>query len=139
MDSGIEKENLENLVKERGLEKIVTFHGEISNDEVLELMNKSYIFLMPSIAEGFGIVYIEAMKAGTIAIATKGEGIDGFIKNGENGFLVDVDVDEIEKLIKEIYSGKYDINKIRENAYNVSKELTWDNNAKKYIKLIIKQ
>lgn len=136
MDSGIEENNLKTLVKEKGLEKIVTFHGEISNDEVLELMNKSYIFLMPSIAEGFGIVYIEAMKAGTIAIATKGEGIDGFIKNGENGFLVNVDVDEIEKLISDIYSNKYRIEKIRKKAYNDSENLTWDNNAKSYIQFI---
>lgn len=99
-------------------------------------MNKSYILLLPSVAEGFGIVYIEAMKAGTIPIATKGEGIDGFIRNGENGFLIEPNVDEIEQLITEIYSEKYNIEEIRKNAYTTSKELTWSNNAKKYINLI---
>lgn len=114
----------------------MTFKGEISNDEVLELMNKSYILLLPSVAEGFGIVYIEAMKAGTIPIATKGEGIDGFIRNGENGFLIEPNIDEIEQLITEIYLEKYNIEEIRKNAYTTSKELTWSNNAKKYINLI---
>lgn len=114
----------------------MTFKGEISNDEVLELMNKSYILLLPSVAEGFGIVYIEAMKAGTIPIATKGEGIDGFIRNGENGFLVNVNVNEIEDLISDIYSDKYEIKKIRENAYRDAENLTWNNNAKSYIELI---
>lgn len=99
-------------------------------------MNKSYILLLPSVAEGFGIVYIEAMKAGTIPIATKGEGIDGFIRNGENGFLIEPNIDEIEQLIAEIYSEKYNLEEIRENAYTTSKELTWSNNAKKYINII---
>ena len=53
---GVEKENLTNLVKEKKLEEVVTFKGEISNNEVLELMNKSYVFILPSVAEGFGIV-----------------------------------------------------------------------------------
>lgn len=135
---GVEKENLTNLVKEKKLEEVVTFKGEISNNEVLELMNKSYVFILPSVAEGFGIVYIEAMKAGTIAIATKGEGIDGFIKNGKNGFLVNPDADEIADLICDIYAGKYDIEKIRGNAYKDAEQLTWTNNAKNYINLLKK-
>lgn len=135
---GIERENLEKLVKELQLENVVEFKGQIENKEVLNLMNKSYIYLMPSVDEGFGIVYIEAMKAGCITIGTRNEGIDGFIKNGQNGFLVNPNVDEIVDLIDDIYSNKYDVEKIKENAISDVSELTWENNAIKYERLLKK-
>ena len=133
---GEERENLERLVNDLGLSNFVEFTGHIKNDKVMELMSKSYIFIMPSINEGFGIVYLEAMKAGCITIGTKGEGIDGFIENGKNGFLVNPNVDEIVKLIDEIYNDKYNLDTIRFNAFDDVAELTWENNAKKYIEII---
>ena len=133
---GEERENLEKLVNDLGLSNFVEFTGHIKNDKVMELMSKSYIFIMPSINEGFGIVYLEAMKAGCITIGTKGEGIDGFIENGKNGFLVNPNVDEIVKLIDEIYNDKYNLDTIRFNAFDDVAELTWENNAKKYIEII---
>ena len=133
---GGEIEKLKTVVQENNLSQTVCFKGQITNEEVQDLMNKSYIFLLPSINEGFGIVYAEAMKARCITIGTIGEGIDGFIINGENGFLVNADINEIKNLIIDIYDGKYDLNKIRTNAYNDSKELTWKNNIQKYLNLI---
>lgn len=130
---GIEKKSLENLVKELKMTENVTFTGRISNDQVLSLMNQSYIFIMPSVSEGFGIVYPEAMSMGVIVIGTSGEGIDGFIKNEKNGFLVNPNVDEIAQLIKKIYQNQYNIEEIRNKAYHAAKELTWENNAKKYL------
>ena len=91
---------------------MVCFKGQVNNKEVQKLMSESYIFVLPSINEGFGIVYTEAMKAKCITIGTKNEGIDGFIKNGVNGFLVNPNVDEIAKLIDEIYNDKYNLDTI---------------------------
>lgn len=60
---GPEKNNLENLCKELEINQKVEFLGQIDNSEVLSQMQKSNIFILPSINEGFGIVYIEAMKS----------------------------------------------------------------------------
>lgn len=132
---GKEKEKLEQLVKDLDLKEYVTFKNQITNKEVLTLMNESYIFLLLSIHEGFGIVYPEAMSMGCITIGTRKEGIDGFIKDKENGFLINPNVREIVQLIDEIYSKKYNIQEIRRKAYQDSQKLTWDNNAKQYIEL----
>lgn len=134
--SGQDEEKLKEMTREKKLEQIITFTGRLENSQVLELMNKSNIFLLPSVNEGFGITYIEAMSVGAIAIGTKGEGIDGFIKNGENGFLVKPEVESIVHLIKNIYEGKYNIEEIRKKAYEDSNELTWKKNASEYIKLL---
>lgn len=46
---------------------------------------------MPSVREGFGMVYLEAMSCGCITIGTEGEGIADFIISGKNGILVPPD------------------------------------------------
>ena len=132
---GRQRDALDKLVNELGLKKYVTFKGRMENKELNELMNKSFIFILPSINEGFGIVYPEAMNNGCITIGTKGEGIDGFIKDKYNGFLVDPNVDEIVLLIDNIYCKKYEIETIIQNGKKDAYNLTWENNARQYIEL----
>jgi glycosyltransferase involved in cell wall biosynthesis len=50
------------------------------------ISNADY-FVMVSKKEAFGLVYLEAMGKGLISIGTKGQGIDGVIRDAENGFL----------------------------------------------------
>jgi len=135
---GKEKDKLVQLVEDLELKEHVTFKNQLINKEVLTLMNESYIFLLPSIHEGFGIVYPEAMSMGCITIGTKTEGIDGFIKDKENGFLVNPNVKEIVQLIDEIYLKKYNIQEIRKRACQDAQKLTWENNAKQYIEVMKK-
>ena len=121
---GVEREKLEELVKKLKLVDTVDFTGYLNNDDVLEYMGKSEIFLMPSSPEGFGIVYAEAMHNKCITIGTKNEGIDGFIINGKNGFLVEINQKEIVELIKRIYEEKFDIKEITKNAFEITNKLT---------------
>lgn len=50
-------------------------------------MSKADVFAMVSTNETLGLVYLEAMSQGCITIGSKGEGIDGIIKDGVNGYL----------------------------------------------------
>lgn len=84
---GAEKDKLENLAKNLNCEKKVIFHGQLQRPEVFELMKKSFCFIMVSNNETFGMVYIEAMLAGCITIASRDGGVDGVIVDGKNGFL----------------------------------------------------
>lgn len=61
--------------------------GRKERDEVLALMAEHDAFVMVSTGETFGLVYLEAMSQGLVTIGTRGEGIDGMIVDGENGFL----------------------------------------------------
>lgn len=84
---GPEKEKLHNLAQKSKAKKRIEFLGFIQRETVMEIMEKSHIFVMVSSPETFGLVYIEAMGKGCITIGTKDEGIDGVIQNEENGFL----------------------------------------------------
>lgn len=68
---GAEEENLKQLSRQLNIEKNVVFHGQLPRNKVYEMMKKSYCFIMVSDNETFGMVYIEAMLAGCITIASK--------------------------------------------------------------------
>lgn len=69
----------------------VIFLGSLDRKEVLNEMQKADVFVMPSIHETLGLVYLEAMSQGCVTIGTRNEGIDGIIVDGVNGFLTDPD------------------------------------------------
>lgn len=84
---GEERPYLEKLAADLHITHRVTFSGHKAREEAIAEMKKSHIFIMVSAPETFGMVYLEAMAAGTIVIGAKGFGIDGVIKNRQNGFL----------------------------------------------------
>jgi len=84
----INRKYLENLARKMNIEDKVKFAGRKSNSYVLKKMRRALIYVMPSIKEGFGIVFLEAMACGTPVIGSITGGTKELIKNGENGFLV---------------------------------------------------
>lgn len=82
------REKLEALVGEMGLQDRVRFHGFVPHDEVMRCYAVYDVFVLLSERETFGMVYTEALSQGLFVIASEGEGIDGIIRDGENGFLV---------------------------------------------------
>lgn len=86
---GPERERLTALAEDLKLSGCVKFTGAVSRQRVLELMVESDVFAMVSGDETFGIVYVEALGAGCYVIAASGEGIDGVIRDGVNGSLVE--------------------------------------------------
>ncbi len=63
--NGPEKENLQALVKELGIEKNVSFLGFFDDQrELYGTMKASKVFVLPSTREGFGITVIEAYACG---------------------------------------------------------------------------
>ncbi|MBE5892073.1 MAG: glycosyltransferase family 4 protein [Lachnospiraceae bacterium] len=134
--SGPEKDKLERLCDNLGISDSVEFMGKIPNLDVLKKMAATQFFIMPSVREGFGIVYLEAMACGCITIGTQGEGIEDVICSGENGFLVPPDNPEaIIRIVEKCFNGLSDVQKIVEQGKMISKELSWKKNALAYTKL----
>lgn len=130
---GKERKNLEKL------DKNVKFTGWLNSDEVFEKMQKSDIFILPSTGETFGMVYLEAMASGCITVCSKDDGIDGIIKNGENGFLTEPTVEGIKNTLNEIILLDNDSRKLlRHNAFETIKVLTPMQCADNYLQQILK-
>lgn len=133
---GDEAAPIKNYVTEHPeLKERVNLLGRISRDEVSKKMQQSDVFCMISKNETFGLVYIEAMAAGCITIASRDEGFDGIIKDGENGFLCEAgNIEELTSIINKInIMDKVELNRISENAIKTAKKLTDSNVAASYI------
>lgn len=116
----------------------VNLCGRIPRDEVSAKMHNTDVFCMISHAETFGLVYIEAMAAGCITIASKNEGFDGIIVDGVNGFLCEAgNVEELTSIINKInMMGSDSLKKISKNAIETARNMTDSNVAISYIKQV---
>lgn len=110
----------------------VEFLGRLPHEQVLKEMQKANIFVLPSVNETFGMVYLEAMAAGCITVCTKGDGVDGIIQDCVNGFLTEPTAEGIKEVLLKIKNSKYP-EQIRTNAAETIKEYTIEKCAKKYI------
>jgi phosphatidyl-myo-inositol dimannoside synthase len=85
---GDDRERLTRLAESLGLQERVTFHGRVSDDRLNQLYAACDVFAMPSKGEGFGIVFLEAMRHGKPCIGGNHGGTPEVIDHGINGFLV---------------------------------------------------
>jgi glycosyltransferase involved in cell wall biosynthesis len=67
--NGPEKKHLQELITRSGLQSTITLTGEIPYPHVLQLMQRTKVFLHPSSYEGFSGVCLEALYAGAHVIS----------------------------------------------------------------------
>ncbi|OGZ08794.1 MAG: hypothetical protein A3D65_03285 [Candidatus Lloydbacteria bacterium RIFCSPHIGHO2_02_FULL_50_13] len=85
---GSQRRELEKLVSDLRLGDKISFLGFIHNSEIGGHLMGADVFVLPSIADSFGIVFLEAMAKGLPVIGARAGGVVDIIKDGESGFLV---------------------------------------------------
>lgn len=88
--------------QQEGIEKRVRFLGNICHDDLPRYLQISDVFCRPSLSEGLGNVFLEAMAAGVPIVGTKIGGIPDFLRDGETGLFCVNDPRDIAKKIKMI-------------------------------------
>jgi len=83
---GSERPAIEKLIATLGLSKMVTLHGSVAQPQ--DALRQIAMLVLPSDAEGFGLVLIEAMAAGIPVIGTNAPGIRDVIVQNRTGLLV---------------------------------------------------
>lgn len=133
---GDQRQALENLARQQNIAGRVTFTGYLDNIELQRRMAGSLIFALPSVREGFGIVYVEAMANGCVPIGVRGEGIDGVIRSGENGLLIPPDDEEaLTAAMDSLLSDPQYRNALARQARADAGHMTWAHNARAYTQL----
>lgn len=122
-------------IDEYGLSDQVKLLGWIPRDKIIEEYDWADSLIMISRGEAYGLVYLEAMARGCLAIASKREGFDGIIVDGENGFLCEAgDEHELITIIQRINGMTSEKRlKVSNNAINKAKELTDEKAAELYL------
>jgi glycosyltransferase involved in cell wall biosynthesis len=136
--SGEEKEKLEKLVKNLGLEKSVYFLGFVNNP--FSLLKISDVFVLSSKAEGFGKVFVEAQVAGVPIVATDCPvGPRWALDKGKAGMLVPVgDEVKMSKAIIKILKNKKLGSKFVVNGIKLAERHYPENFSKNIEELILR-
>lgn len=102
----VEKERLDIIaIKNKVTDKFI-LKGFVKDQDLFEYFRMADLYVMPSVKEGFGIVFIEAMYFGLPVIAGNRDGSVDALCNGNLGVLVDpLDEEEICNAIMKILSG----------------------------------
>lgn len=114
---------LKRLVEKLDLRNMVLFLGNINHNELPAYLWASDIFCRPSLSEGFGNVFVEAMAASLPVIATPVGGIVDFLKDGETGLFCKIENPEsIASSITRLLNDKDLYNKIVEDGLKMVRE-----------------
>jgi phosphatidylinositol alpha-1,6-mannosyltransferase len=101
-----------------GAAEAIRFHGSVSDERLRDFYRSCDVFAMPSLNEGFGIVFLEAMRFGKPCIGGRHGGTPEVIEHGVNGFLVEhASVDQLIVCLRHLDSDPDLCLKLGERAY----------------------
>ena len=90
---GNEQDNLKNISQDLGLVNKVKFMGKLNSEEILLSLNKSDVFVLPSLSEGISNSLLEAMSFGLVPIVSNVEGNINVVQDHKSGLLFDLNLD----------------------------------------------
>jgi N-acetyl-alpha-D-glucosaminyl L-malate synthase BshA len=100
---GPARDAAERLAREYDLSGDVLFIGQVPN--IADYLSVADLLLVPSETESFGLAALEALACETPVIATRVGGLPDVVRDGENGYLVEVgEIDAIAERAVEILS-----------------------------------
>ncbi len=120
---GEEREMLEKMVEDGDLAGRVVFLGMRGHEELPALLQSADVFVRPSLSEGLGNSFLEAMAAGLPLIGTPVGGIPDFLKDGETGvFCKPSDPESIAQAVIRIQTQTDLKGRLIENGYRLATE-----------------
>jgi glycosyltransferase involved in cell wall biosynthesis len=119
---GDQKEEAIRIIREQGLEKVVTLSP--FRQDVPDVLASADIFVLPSLWEGLPIALLEAMAMGKAVIGTNVDGTREVIRHNENGMLISTDglVDNLRKELLGLGKDKMLQKRLQQQAVNTVRE-----------------
>ena len=100
-----------------GLRASTTFTGRLSGEAVGDRLAHSHVLVVPSLYEGFGLVYLEGMAFGLPAVATTAGGASEIVSHGETGFLLPPgDSDAIAEAVRTLRDDRTQLREMSDTA-----------------------
>lgn len=129
--SGPFKNELQEIVKARGLSGQVVFTGFVDEDVKHEAYRYSDIFVFPSKTETQGLVTIEAMNHGTPVVAIGEMGTKDVMQGDNGGFMVEDDIEVFTQKVRFLLVDPELLVEKSMDAIEYSKKWTIDNSVKR--------
>jgi asparagine synthase (glutamine-hydrolysing) len=99
--NGDDQGRMKTVVQQLRVGLQISFWGALSDEDLAAAYEDCDLFVMPSKKEGFGIVFLEAMRSGKPCIGGNHGGTPDVIEHGKSGFLVEYgNIDELANQIR---------------------------------------
>ncbi len=136
-DSFSWKQELVEMIDRYGLNDDVEFRGSMAREDFLYLAMKSKVCALFQDTTNMGNVFHELLGVGAVILSLNDGSLDGFIENGNNGFLVN-SIDEAADIAEKLIKNEIEVDTIRRNAIATSQKLlvSWDERFEKELQLI---
>lgn len=79
---------IEGVIRRHDASSFVRLLGEMNRDEIDKLLPEYCAMVLPSFPESFGLVYLEALRAGVPIMTARNAGLDGYFENAFPGVVV---------------------------------------------------
>jgi glycosyltransferase involved in cell wall biosynthesis len=132
---GTEASYITDLIMQSPLRRKISLLGPVSAQEKHLLLSKAWIFLNPSIGEGWGLAVIEANLHGTPAIAFNVSGLAESIQDARTGYLAKDEQDFKDKICHLLLNRKQ-CERLSMNARKWAQQFDWDKTANKNLHLL---
>jgi glycosyltransferase involved in cell wall biosynthesis len=124
----------ERQANEVGVGNRVIFLG--ARQDTPRLYRAADVLVSPSAYEAFSLACIEAMASGTPVVATAVGGVEEYVQDGVNGFLVRRDSTEIAAAVNRIQQDSALLDRLRAGALRTASGYGWDVIAQRYRELL---
>ena len=112
-----------------GIAEAVTFHGHVDDDTKHAVVQRSWVHVLPSRKEGWGLAVVEAAQHGVPTIGYRSSGgLTDSIVDGVTGLLVDSHADLVDRL-EELLSDRVMREELGAKAAARSREFSWPQSA----------
>lgn len=128
------EESLKSKVKNLKLDDSSSFLGEVSHNDLPKYLTEADVFVRPSLSEGLGTAFLEAMACGVPIIGTAQGGITDFLEDKKTGLFCNVNdpKDLAEKIILLLNDGDLRNHLIISARQLVEERYNWNKIASQY-------
>lgn len=123
--TGRHEERLKQLARDHGVGEKVEFLGFVPDNDLPVLYSSADVFVFPSRYEGFGLVFLEAMACGTPVVGTPVGGVPDVVEDGETGFVVDHDIDDLSAKLRHCHENPDLLTEMSEKAAAKARTMDW--------------
>ena len=134
---GERRANLERLTVERGLTRHIRFLGWLERESLVERYRQADLFVTATTWEGMPNTVLEGMACGLPVVATRASGLDQLVKDGVNGYLVDInDAAALADRLASLIDNPYERTRMGKESRKIAEqEFAWEYIAEQYVQI----
>ncbi len=120
--------DLRQQIEALGVQRRIVFTGYLPDPDLVNLLNRACVLVLPSLLEGFGLPAVEAAACGCPVVATKASPLPELL--GAGGIFFDpLDSQELEEALRQVLESQSLREKIGTAGLKAAQALTWDRAA----------